>query len=282
MFLMSYFKKADESMYLAVSEDGFRWEERNGGEPVLRSSVGTGQIRDPYVLQDADGRFHAIWTDGWESRYIGYAFSDDLREWRGQRLLPVMADINAVNSWAPEVFWDKAHGKYRIVWSSTVLAEGEEKKKDHRLWSALTRDFTELEPSSVFFDPGHSVIDACIVDAGDRYFMAYKDERGVNEKYGEYRAIRTCHFDQDGAHRPQLLDHSRLLTPVLSEGPTLYALGEGGTREWIMLYDLYRDGEYGALGSRDLVHWKERTSDVRFPSALRHASVIRLNRPPAK
>jgi sucrose-6-phosphate hydrolase SacC (GH32 family) len=156
-------------MYLAVSNDGYRWEEFNGGEPVLISEVGTKQVRDPFVYEDVHGRFHAVWTNGWESHSIGYAYSDNLKDWQGQKLLPVMEAVEGtVNVWAPEIFYDKAQGKHRIIWSSTVLEEGEEKKRDHRIWSALTGDFSEVEPASLFFDPGYNVIDACIVDLGDR------------------------------------------------------------------------------------------------------------------
>ncbi|MDB5083503.1 MAG: hypothetical protein JWN30_389 [Bacilli bacterium] len=277
MYLFSYFKTQDESMYLASSRDGFSWEELNGGAPVLKGEVGTKQIRDPFVYQDPLGRFHAIWTDGWGSSSIGYAYSDNLLDWQGQRLLPVMAEVaGTANCWAPELFFDKRRQQYRIIWSSTVLAVGEEKKRDHRIWSALTNDFTELQPSSLFFDPGYNVIDACVVDASDRYFMVYKDERGTNEPGSSFKAIRSCFLEQSGDDRPSFSEPSELLTPVFSEGPTLYSVGSGLQQRWLMLYDKFRERRYAALSSKDLLHWEEPTEQLKLPAGVRHGSVIQI------
>jgi hypothetical protein len=275
MYLFSYFKTRDESMYLAVSEDGFIWNEWNDGRPVLKGADAGGMIRDPFLFKDTRGRFHAVWTTGWESASIGYAWSDNLLEWRDIRLLPVMnGREGTINCWAPEVCWDAAAGAFRLIWSSTVLQPLEKRKRDHRIWSVLTNDFERLSDPAVYFDPGYNVIDATIVDLGDRQMMFFKDERGSNEPDTTHKAIRSCPIGKNGA--PDVGGISELLTPALSEGPTLYPVMDGGVQYWIMLYDMFSNGRYGAARSVDLVHWEDVTDLIHLPPDPRHGSVLRL------
>lgn len=84
MYLFSYFKEEQESLFLAMSDDGYTWRELNGGTAIYRSSVGTRQMRDPFICEDGQGVFHLIWTDGWKSRSIGYARSTDLVHWEDE------------------------------------------------------------------------------------------------------------------------------------------------------------------------------------------------------
>jgi hypothetical protein len=73
------------------------------------------------VFRMQDGAFGLLWSDGWESRFIGFAMSTDLVHWEEQRLLPVMKGVpGARNSWAPECFLDRETRQYRLIWSSTV------------------------------------------------------------------------------------------------------------------------------------------------------------------
>ena len=85
---MSYFTTLDEALHLAASQDGHRFAVLNGGAPLLRSTVGTRTLRDPFVGLGPDGMFHLLATDGWTSRSIVHAVSADLRAWRGRSLSP--------------------------------------------------------------------------------------------------------------------------------------------------------------------------------------------------
>lgn len=40
-----------EQIHFAVSRDGLRWRDLNGGKPVLRSAIGTGGVRDPFLVR---------------------------------------------------------------------------------------------------------------------------------------------------------------------------------------------------------------------------------------
>ncbi|WP_240419994.1 glycoside hydrolase family 43 protein [Paenibacillus periandrae] len=271
MFVFSYFKEDDEKLYLACSEDGYQWQEWNGGKAIFGSSVGTTQMRDPFIIRGGDGIYHLVWTDGWRSRSIGYARSTDLLNWKGAKLIPVMEHLpQTQNTWAPEVFYDEGAEAYRVIWSSTV-GEG---PRNHRIWSVTTTDFEKFSEASLFFDPGYNVIDACVADLGESYLMLFKDERGVNEPGTDFKAIRSCLFAKDGSDRPEFHDTSGLLTAPLTEGPTLYAIERDGATEWMMLVDGFQDHYYGAYRSYDLKTWQNVSEEVSLPKGVRHGAVF--------
>lgn len=273
MYVFSYFKTEEEKLFLAHSRDGYIWKEANGGAPVWESHVGTGQLRDPFILEDHNGVFHMVWTDGWKSRNIGYARSTDLVEWTGEKLIPVMEHLpETENCWAPEIFYDTARKAYRIIWSSTV-GEG---PRNHRIYSAVTTDFQTFTEGRLFFDPGYNVIDATVKDMGEAYFMLFKDERGTNEQGTPNKAIRSCSLRKDGNDRPESGPISELLTPALTEGPSLFETVWEGKKEWIMLADGFQDKSYTAFRSADLIRWEPTEGRVRLPQKPRHGSVMTL------
>lgn len=275
LFIFSYFKEKEEKLFLAVSKDGYLWKEANSGLPVWESGVGTGQLRDPFILEDRNGVFHLVWTDGWQSKSIGYARSIDLIHWTDEKLIPVMEhQPKCQNSWAPEIFYDTVREAYRLIWSSTV---GDE-LRNHRIYSALTKDFETFSEGSLFFDPGYNVIDATVTDLGDSYYMLFKDERGSNEKGSDYKAIRSCRIAKDGKERPAFGPISELLTPTLTEGPTMYKARRGECEEWLMLADGFQEQYYAAFRSADLSKWIFLRDEVRLPQGARHGSVMLVQR----
>jgi len=275
MYVISYFTSTDEALHLATSQDGVEFVPLNGGAPVLRGGVGTRTLRDPFVGIGPDGQYHLLATDGWTSPYIVHATSTDLLTWSEQRLLPVMAGIEgAHNAWAPEFFADET-GRYCLIWSSVVAAgataDGQVWQhigQDHRIWSCTTEDFRSFSPAEPFFDPGYPVIDATVhpVDGGG-YLMAFKDERGTNHPDTRYKDIHVTTFAKPGGPYRAPVGP---VTPTLVEGPTLYRRGG----EWVMLFDRFLEGSYGALASTDGVSW--RPTDVALPRGMRHASVLTI------
>lgn len=273
MYLFSYFKEKQESLFLAVSDDGYTWRELNDGREVFSSSVGTCRMRDPFIWQDGQGAFHLIWTDGWKSRSIGYARSTDLVHWEDEKLIPVMEHLlETQNAWAPEIFYDTVAVSYRIIWSSTVGAG----PRNHRIWSVTTPDFKTFTEAKLFFDPGYNVIDANVTDIGDQYVMFFKDERGMNEKGTDFKAIRQCFLKKLNGDRPETQRISHLITPALTEGPTLYAVERDGSKEWVLLVDGFQEQYYGAYRSRDLETWEPIGDVMGLPRGARHGSVIHL------
>ena len=268
-YIMSYFTLEAEALFLAYSEDGLAWQPLGDGRPLLVSQVGTGSLRDPFLCRAQDGFYHLLWTDGWRSRSIGHCASPDLVRWGEQSLLPVMVSVpECRNSWAPECYLDRATGEYRLIWSSTVAGEDRSDSWQHRIWSATTADFAHLSPPQVLFDPGYQVIDATVTWDGARYVMIYKDERGTNRPDTDNKAMRVAVSLHAGG--PFEVLPAGLVTPHLSEGPTVFRAGE----RWVMFYDLFMAHRYGASASDDLVHWTDVSADVAFAPGARHGCVI--------
>jgi hypothetical protein len=268
MFVLSHFRTEAEALHYAVSDDGYRWETLNGGDPILRSEVGAESIRDPFVIQDRGGTYHLLGTDGWHSENVVHAKSEDLIEWSDPELVPVMADVPGVrNTWAPECFYDADVGIYRLVWSSTVNPGGDPDDLDHRIWTCSTPDFESFGAPSVLFDPGYNVIDACVVRHGGEYLMAFKDERGENDLDTDHKDVRLARAPSGGG---PFGDVTEPVTPGPVEGPTVFHNGE----EWLMLYDHFIEERYGASRSDDARAWTVCDSEMDFPEGLRHGDVI--------
>ena len=269
MYVMSYFRTEAEALHLAISQDGLHWQALNNNQPIWHSPLGARSVRDPALVRDQEGRFHLLSTDGWKSDSILHATSLDLLHWENARLIPVMRGIEGVrNCWAPECFYDHEASCYRLIWSSAITEPNAPNDGNHRIWGTTTRVFEDFTPAEIFFDPGHSVIDATVVRRGDRRFlMAYKDERGENRPDTRWKAIQICFASR--ATGPWT-ETSQFLTPPLSEGPALFERAGG----WTMFFDLFGAGRFGALHSADGVHWQDISDQVQFPPGPRHASVL--------
>jgi hypothetical protein len=272
---MSYFTTENEALHLAVSHDGHRFAALNHGTPILHGAVGTRTLRDPFVGLGPDGMFHLLATDGWTSRSIVHAASADLRVWSALELVPVMDAIpGAHNAWAPEFFYVPDRQCYQLIWSSVVQPGGADSDRDwhntgqdHRIWGCVTSDFRSYSPAELFFDPGFPVIDATVAHDGDRYLMAFKDERGVNELATSHKHIMLTAFTKPGgpfdpAYGP--------VSPAPVEGPALFRRNG----EWVLIFDHFLEGRYGAVSSRDGISWA--AAQVLVPEGARHASILTL------
>ncbi len=269
VYLMSYFRTPAEALHLASSLDGYHWMPLNDNEPLLHPVVGANSMRDPFIIEDHNGIFHLLWTDGWESNQIGYCRSADLIHWEEQRLIPMMVEVeHARNCWAPECFYDPETGDYRLVWSTTVNTETDG-GWDHRIWTAITTDFESFTPPSLYFDPGYTVIDATLTYDNGRYMMIFKDERRPEENGPQYKALRVA--EADSAEGP-FENISDLITRTGMEGPTVFRVGD----KWLMFYDNYTEPGYAASISDDLLHWEEITEHIIFPERPRHATVFKV------
>lgn len=270
MFVLSHFRTEAEALHYAVSRDGYEWTALNDGEAVLRSDVGAESIRDPFLVRDESETYHLLGTDGWASERIVHATSEDLIEWSDPELVPVMGDVPGVrNTWAPECFHDRESGVYRLVWSSTVNPGGDPDAYDHRIWTASTPDFETFSAPSCLFDPGYTVIDACVVRHDGEYLMAFKDERGENTLDTDHKDVRLARAPSGGG---PFADVTGPVTPGPVEGPSVFHNGE----EWLVLYDHFIEGRYGASRSDDARDWEVCDSAMTFPAGLRHGSVIEI------
>ncbi|WP_432382159.1 glycoside hydrolase family 43 protein [Duganella sp. P38] len=278
-YLFTYFiGNGEDGLHLAASRDGYRWDKLGQGRSFLKPEVGTARLmRDPCIVRGPDGTYHMVWTSGWKENNIGYASSRDLIHWSAQKELPVMAhEAGALNAWAPEIIYDDRRGEFLIFWASTVPGKfpqtdgSSEDKYNHRMYATTTKDFATFTPTRLFYDPGFSVIDATFVRANGKHYLLVKDEtRSPPRKYLQV------------AGAPDLQGPFGTLSAPISapgvwvEGPTAIQIGA----DVIVYYDAYMDKHYGALRSRDLMHWEDVSKQMHFPDEgtpqrMRHGTVI--------
>ena len=280
-YLFTYFtKNGEDGLHLACSVDGYHWQRLNEGRSYLKPTVGISKLmRDPCVARGPDGVYRMVWTAGWNENDIGYASTTDFIHWSPEKSIPVMAYEPAVrNTWAPEVEWDAKRGEWLIFWSSTIpgkfqeTAGTSENDYNHRIYCTTTKDFETFTPTRLLYDPGFSVIDATFLNDGDRHFLIVKDEtRNPPHKYLQIAAAN----DVAGPYAKL----SAPFTPkgLWCEGPTAIKIGDA----YLVYFDAYQTKHYGAMRSRDLVHWEDVTSQMSFPDEgtpvrMRHGTVIEV------
>lgn len=278
MLVLAYFRTPAEALHLALSRDGLDWAPLNQNRPVLEGTIGSRSLRDPFIVRGVDGLFHLLATNGWHAQSLVHATSPDLIHWSEQVLVPVMGSVpHTRNVWAPEAFWDFEAECYRLIWSSSVH-EGDYPRGsdwDHRIWTASTTDFQEFSAPEIFFDPGHSVIDATVLPTNGEYWMVFKDERGLNDdstpgkRLYIARSNNPMQFSQAWSEHP-----SAPLIPFRSEGPALIQRGEEFGHDFLLLLDRFLEGCYGAALSADGHEWHEAASS--FPELTRHACLLEI------
>ncbi len=276
-YIISYFQRdGQDGLHLAYSHDGLKWTALNGNRSFLKPQVGGDKLmRDPSVTQAPDGTFQMVWTTSWNERVIGHASSKDLIDWSRQQAIPVMAhEPTARNCWAPEIFHDAASGRYVIVWSTTIPGRfpdsqaSSESRYNHRAYFTTTTDFESFTPTRLFFDPGHNVIDAFLARSGEEYLMFYKDETLHPEPKKIILLATSERAVGPYKPRPGVVSKQDWV-----EGPSAIKIGE----RWIVYYDCYRDGRYGAVASTDLETWTDLTDQLSFPPGTRHGTVFKVS-----
>ncbi len=274
MFLMSYFRTEAEALHFALSEDGFHWRELNENRPVFQSSIGSKTLRDPFTFRDQNGVFHLLSTNGWKSDAIYHAVSDDCIAWRHETLLPVMQSVPETrNCWAPEAFFARESGLYWLIWSSTTPKSSGPANAhgyNHRIWGVSTADFQTFSDAQLFFDPGYNVIDTSVLPLESGYIIAFKDERGDHSRDSKHKAIRIARAQTPLG--PWQVEEA-FVSPLFTEGPTLFRT----ENEFLMLFDHFIEGFFGAIATSDLRNWRDVTHLVRFPDAPRHAGVSEID-----
>jgi beta-xylosidase len=276
IYLFCYFKGNGDGLHLAYSEDAYQWHAMFDDSTLLKPAVSKDKLfRDPCIIRGRDGKFHMVWTVSWNDRGIGYSSSEDLMHWSDQQFIPVMAnEESARNCWAPEITYDKKKQDYIIYWATTITGRfpskdtAAESGYNHRMYYVRTKDFKKFSKTKLLYDPGFSVIDATIVPSGSEYLMFLKNEtRAPLEKN-----IRVAHAKSVAG--PWSAPGPAITGNYWAEGPTVLR----SNRMWIVYFDKYREHQYGAVASSDLVHWKEMSSAVSFPAGMRHGTVFTVSR----
>lgn len=273
LYMFSYFKgNGEDGLHLAVSEDGLEWRALKGDSSFLQPQLSSDKLmRDPCIIQGPDGLFHMVWTISWNEKGIGYASSMDLIHWSEQKLIPVFSDMKGVrNCWAPEITFDPVQKEYMIYWASTIegrfmeTAEEKENGLSHRMYAITTKDFQTFSEAKLLYDYGFNVIDATIHFHEGKFIMFMKDET-LNPPQ---KNIRIAYADQ--LTGPYSAPSDPITGDYWAEGPT--ALYKNGA--WIVYFDKYMEGKYGAVSSKDLKQWNDISDQVHFPEGTRHGTVF--------
>ena len=276
VYLFSYFYGNGDGLHLAYSTDGKVWESLRNDTIWLLPTVGEGKLmRDPSIVQDEEGTFHMVWTTGWWDQGIGYASSKDLIHWSEQKNVPVMEGFEGTrNTWAPELFYDKADKIFYIFWSSTVpgafpelpTAENE-KGLNHRQYYVTTKDFNTFSDTQLYFEPGFSVIDGSIFQKGDTCYLFVKNENSAPAEKNIRVTANTKPYDFP-------IEVSAPITgDYWAEGPAPLQVGD-----YVYVYfDKYMLGEYGAVRSLDMKTWEDVSDSVSFPKGMRHGTAFKVD-----
>lgn len=302
-YAFSYFTGnsiAGEKIYFAASRgnNALKWDELNGGQPVLESTMGEMGLRDPFLIRSPEGdRFFLIATDlsigrngNWDraqrtgSRYLEVWESTDLQSWSEQRHV-LVSPPTAGNTWAPEAYWDDELQHYVVFWASKLYAEDD---PDHtgstynRMLYATTRDFVTFSEAKVWQDVGDSRIDSTVIREGGTYYRFTKDEGA-----GTTGCSDIIQEKNDSLTEPDLVGSKawafqdgcigRDAGTSAVEGPTIFRTnpGDASGNDYYLFVDEYGGRGYIPLGTDDLEApaWKvPATYDL--PASPRHGTVI--------
>ena len=286
---------AGENIYFAASQgnNALKWNEVNGGRPVLTSQYGTKGLRDPFVIRSPEGdTFYLIATDlsigsgtSWDasqrtgSLYLEVWESHDLVHWGAQRHVKVSPD-NAGNTWAPEAYWDDTIGAYVVFWASKLYAAddpGHTGSTYNRMLYSTTRDFVTFSTPQIWQD-GVSRIDSTVIKANGVYQRFTKDEGAgttgcsdiIQESSTQLRAtlpdwkmVASCIGKNAGT--------------AAVEGPTVSKSNPGDVNgdKYYLFVDEYGGRGYIPLETPDIAapNWKVSTGYT-LPTKPRHGTVL--------
>jgi len=167
------------------------------------------------------------------------------------------------------LFYEEPTQRFIIFWASTIpgrFSDGlEPHDNNQRMYYTTTRDFEAFAPAKLFYDPGFSVIDGTIVHTGKTYVLVLKDNSRPKMN------LRVAFGNSPvGSWR----DVSQPFTRQFTEGPSVLKLGE----DFLIYFDAYRQGVYGAVKTRDFKSFTDITRQVSFPAGHKHGTVLRIPR----
>lgn len=268
-YVMSYFlnnysgSSNEDGLNLAYSYDGLHWKALNNNIPVMKATIGTQHIRDPFILRKEDGKFVVMATNNWSSPDMFVWDSDDLLSFNNQRL--VRMNGTDAHTWAPECRYDQSLGKYVVFWSANVP------------YSNTTTDFVNVSSEQKFFDPGYTCIDGDIVKDKGNFYMFYKDERDKTETGSTAKSLKVAKSTSLNPGSFTQMTPNSYIVDSYTEGPAcIKSLTEN---RWYLYYDFYgQGGVWGCSTTTNLddpTSWiKLDTTQYSLPSGVRHGNAV--------
>ena len=277
-YLFTYFISEGEDIRYALSRDAYTWYAVNDNKPVVNTAEisSTGGVRDPHILRGADGKtFYMVVTDlhtnlyGWGVPNTGMVLlkSDNLTDWQWSKIdIPETYEqySDMGNIWAPQVIYDPVAGKYMVYFSMT------NRIVPAQFYYAYTNDnFTAFEdvPQPFFANPnGNGSIDADIIEKDGRYHLFFKSRN--ESRPGIMKAV------SNSVNSGYEIAGERLLNPTESdvEGSSVFKLISSD--EYILMYDVFREGRYQFTKSTDLLNFEVIDEDISMNFHPRHGTVM--------
>lgn len=295
-YLFTHFKEKitpdGEQVYFGISRDGINWEQVNGGNPILTSTMSQKGCRDIEIVRLHTGGFVILTTD----LCIAYHFDENYNvDWKkmnsqGSKKLCMWKTDDLVNFseqkliyfgrddfgclWAPEVFFDEENEEYLIHWGSTVK---EDNFTHMSIYCCKTKDFETFSEPELYFTKDNEILDSHIVKVDDTYHLFYKNSSnppmnmhatsknlyGPFEHDKDFEEYMTAEIDKPGAY----------------EAPTTFTLPDG---RWCLLLDFFgcakEDMGYVPFVSSKPGDAKLRKSEetLSFPYGFKHGRVIEI------
>ena len=264
----SFHEPANEGLRYIYSQDGIHWDSIPG--TWLKPLVGKQKVmRDPSMTRTPDGTFHLVWTSSWKGDYgFGYASTKDLIHWTKEQFIPVMKnEPTTVNVWAPDIFYDDEKAEFVVVWASCVpnrYAKGiEDENNNHRLYYITTKDFKTISKTKLLYDPGFSSIDATIVKrAINDYVLVFKDNTRPN------RNLKVAFAKSPTGPYSKA---SATFSENFVEGPTVEKIND----QYLIYFDEYQKFSYGAIVTKDFVHFTNISNKVVVPKGHKHGTIFK-------
>ena len=283
-YLMVYFvgnAPEEQTLHFAVSEDGYNFAALNNNEAVIEQTLGTGCIRDPYILKakDEEGRdcYYIVATDmdamqGWVSNHaIIFWKSYDLVNWEDEYVLDFRSFEGwegCNRAWAPQIIYDEAEGKYMIylalsTWDDPDTPENEDIAQHYYVYTEDFKTFTEPEylygrrteegldnNGNPYY--GIQCIDADIVynEKDGYYYLYFKED--LTQKIAWVRS-KTLKGFADVKDKDYTICSLNDWWGV--EGSYMYNIT--GTNQWIMFMDEYAAGTFFAQMTSDFQNFKK-------------------------
>ncbi len=293
-YLFCYFvgnEVSEQTLHFAVSTDGYHFKALNNNEAVIKQQLGTGCVRDPYILKGNDENgtpcYYIIATDmnamdGWLSNHALITWkSYDLVNWIDETVIDIrqFEGFETTNrAWAPQAIWDDSVGMYMVYWANSTA---ENDCAGH--YYAYTKDFKtfETEPEVLFGrwnevqpETGEVLNVQCI--DGDIIY---------NEKDGYYY----LYFKEDLTQKIAYVKSENLTGPYNTdyticslnwhgvEGSSMYRIN--GTDAWMMIMDEYGQGTFFGQMTRDFKTFRrfQRSSMSIDHLRPRHGSVVSIS-----
>lgn len=210
---------------------------------------------DACVFRLPDGTWRMYYNNEIDRKSIYYTDSPDLYKWTDSRK-KVVGDQGGEG---PNVF----HWKGK----NWMLVDN---------WNILMRDPCIIKGANNLFhmvwtvswnDKGFNVIDATIQPSDNGYMMFLKDET-LNPVAQKNLHVAFSKHLTEGYSAPS----GAITGKYWAEGPTAIKIDN----EWIVYFDKYTQGKYGAVSSMDLKVWKDISDKISFPKGIRHGTVFSI------